>query len=311
MTKTCCIPSRTTPEDFGAIPLVSRASEGAQSNHEVADISGGIALVGTAHPYIEHDGEGPLRKQKLAPFRMDATTETNQRFQAFLAAIGYITDAECLSDSLDFLGLIPKGFPPTQAVADAPWWRLVEGANCSNVYGPGSEAEVHSDHPTVHISWNDAIAFAAWARGRLPTEAEWEHAARGGLADVPFPWRHQEPDNEGLQTCNIRNAQFPTQNLASNGYAATAPSTSFEPNGYGLSNMVGNVWAMTSEPFKVRSLKESTIAAHAGKTGFKLCKGRSFLCHRSNCHRYRIAVRNSTSPSSSTSYIERRLIYDI
>ncbi|MGB7241611.1 MAG: SUMF1/EgtB/PvdO family nonheme iron enzyme [Sulfitobacter sp.] len=210
-----------------------------------------------------------------------------------------------------FQGLLPNGFPPTQAVADAPWWRLVEGANCNNFYGPGSEAEIHPDDPIVHISWNDAIAFAAWAGGRLPTEAEWEHAVRGGLADVPFPWGHQEPDDEGLQTCNIWNGRFPTQNLASNGYAATAPSKSFEPNGYGLFNMVGNVWEMSSEPFKVRSLKKSTIAAHAGKAGFKLCKGGSFLCHRSYCYRYRIAARNSTSPSSSTSHIGLRLVYDI
>ena len=282
-----------------------------QPEHEIVDIPGGVGLVGTAHPYIVDDGEGPLCKRKIVSFRMDATTVTNDRFQAFLADTAYVTDAEQLGDSLVFQGQLPIGFPPTQAVANAPWWRLVEGTNCRNVYGPGSEEEIEPDHPVVHVSWNDAMAFAAWVGGRLPTEAEWEHAARGGLGDVPFPWGDQEPDDENHQPCNIWHGQFPTQNLALNGYATTTPSKSYEPNGYGLFNMIGNVWEMTSEPFKVKSLRKSAIAVHAGKAGFKLSKGGSFLCHRSYCHRYRIAARNSTSPDSSTSHLGFRVVYDV
>jgi sulfatase modifying factor 1 len=317
MTKSCCIPSRTESARAASSSSLPGRTAPVQSpdtggpHHEIADIPGGVALVGTARPYIIDDGEAPLRKQKVKPFKMDATTVTNARFQAFLADTGYVTDAERLGDSLVFQGLLPRGFPPTQAVANAPWWRLVEGASCRNVYGKGSEGEIQADHPVVHVSWNDAMAFAAWAGGRLPTEAEWEHAARGGLGDVPFPWGDQEPDDESHQPCNIWYGRFPMQNLALNGYAATAPSRSFEPNGYGLFNMIGNVWEMTSEPFKVRSLKKSAVAAHAGKAGFKLSKGGSFLCHRSYCHRYRIAARNSTSANSSTSHLGFRLVYDV
>lgn len=242
---------------------------------------------------------------------MDATSVTNAQFKAFVKDTGYVTDAERLGDSLVFQGLLPQGTPPSHAVADTPWWRTIPGASWRDLFGPGTADQMIENHPVVHVSWNDANAFATWAGGRLPTEAEWEQAARGGLGDVPFPWGDQEPDDVNFQPCNIWQGRFPHQDLGLDGYVGTAPVQSFAPNGYGLYNMVGNVWELTSEVFKVRSLKKEVIAAHAGKKGFKLSKGGSFLCHRSYCYRYRIAARNSTSPDTSTSHLGFRLVYEV
>lgn len=277
---------------------------------DVVEIPGGMALIGTDRPIMPLDGEGPLRRKKLRPFLMDATAVTNARFRAFTEETGYRTDAERLGDSLVFQGLLPKDTPPSRAVADAPWWRMIEGANWENPFGPDSAEAQEADHPVIHVSWNDAKAFAAWAGGRLPTEAEWEHAARGGLDDVPFPWGTAEPNDDDFQPCNIWQGQFPQNNLTLDGHFGAAPARSFEPNGYGLYNMIGNVWEMTSEPFKVRSQKKAIIAAHAGKKGFKLTKGGSFLCHANYCYRYRIAARNSASPDTGTSHQGFRIIYD-
>ncbi|RLJ51572.1 formylglycine-generating enzyme required for sulfatase activity [Litoreibacter meonggei] len=308
--KPCCTPSRetagTTPERE-ALPLGQHV---VRDHAEVVKIPSGRALLGTDHPFFPVDGEGPLRKKKMPAFRMDATTVTNAQFRDFVADTGYVTDAERFGDSLVFQGLLPKGTPPSHAVADAPWWRMIQGANWRDLFGPDTADHLMDDHPVVHVSWNDAVAFAGWAGGRLPTEAEWEHAARGGLGDVPFPWGDQEPDDTDFQPCNIWQGRFPHQDLAFDGYTGTAPARSFAPNAYGLYNMVGNVWELTSELFKVRSLKKDVIAAHAGKKGFKLSKGGSFLCHRSYCYRYRIAARNSGSQDTSTSHTGFRLVYD-
>lgn len=304
--KSCCSPSRDASK--GAVPVDMQPSN-VHAPRQVAEIPGGQALVGTDHPIFPLDGEGPLRSKKIAAFAMDTTTVTNAQFQEFVTETGYLTEAERLGDSLVFQGLLPKGTPPSRAIAQTPWWRIIAGANWRNPVGPDSAAMLEMDHPVTHVSWNDATAFAQWAGGRLPTEAEWEYAARGGLEDVPFPWGNTEPNDSDFFPCNIWQGQFPNQNTARDGFFGTAPARSFAPNGYGLYNMVGNVWEMTSEVFKVRSLKKDVVAAHAGKRGYKLSKGGSFLCHRSYCYRYRIAARNSTSPDTSTSHIGFRLVY--
>lgn len=308
--KSCCSPSRKTKgtgvrSGYDTSPRRETALE-----TDTVNIPAGTALLGTDRPLLPIDGEGPLRRKKLAAFRMAVTSVTNAEFAAFVADTAYQTDAERHGDSLVFQGLLPEGTPPSPAVAGAPWWRMIEGANWRDIYGPDTADLMHDNHPVVHVSWNDATAYAAWAVGRLPSEAEWEHAARGGLGDVPFPWGEQEPDDADFQPCNIWQGSFPHQDLGLDGYIGTAPARSFAPNGYGLFNMVGNVWEMTAEVFKVRSLKKNVIAAHAGKKGFKLSKGGSFLCHRSYCYRYRIAARNSTSQDSSTSHLGFRLAYD-
>ncbi len=269
-----------------------------------------FGLLGTARPELEMDGEAPLKRVRLKSFLMDQTAVTNARFATFVAAAGYVTDAERLGNSFVFSHFLPAGSPPGIAVAGVPWWRIVDGAHWSAPLGPGSGDAAQPDHPVVHVSWNDAQAFASWAGGRLPTESEWEHAARGGLGDVTFPWGEREPNDSDFFPCNIWQGRFPDLNFGLDGHIGTAPARSFEPNGYGLFNMVGNVWEFTSQPFKVRSLKKSVRAAQAGKAGYKLSKGGSFLCHASYCYRYRIAARTGTTPDSSTSHQGFRLVYD-
>jgi formylglycine-generating enzyme required for sulfatase activity len=242
---------------------------------------------------------------------MDETAVTNARFRQFVNDTGYITEAETFGNSFVFFQFLPDKMRDAPDYGPAPWWRVVDGANWKAPAGPGSEGFCIDDHPVVHVTWHDATAFATWAKGRLPTEAEWEHAARGGLGDVSFPWGNQEPDDESFFPCNIWQGAFPHRDLARDGYDRTAPAKSFEPNGYGLYNMVGNTWEYTAQPFKVKSLKKEVRQANAAKAGYKLAKGGSFLCHRSYCYRYRIAARTGSSPDSSTSHQGIRLVYDV
>jgi len=309
--KGCCTPSRPgQPVAVSALPGAPPRLVGTRRVN-VVEIPGGHTLLGTNTPMLTLDGEAPLKRKTLKTFKMDACAVTNARFQAFVEATGYVTEAERLGDSFVFEAYVPPDAPPSQSVAAAPWWRVIPGANWKAIHGPGSEAALDANHPVVQVSWNDAVAFARWAGGRLPTEAEWEHAARGGLGDLRFPWGDQEPNDTDFFPCNIWQGQFPQIDLAKDGFSGTAPAQSFKPNGYGLYNMVGNVWEWTSEPFKVRSLKKSVALAHAGKDGFKLNKGGSFLCHVSYCYRYRIAARSGTSPDSSTGHQGFRLAYDL
>ena len=309
----CCV-VRTGPPNLsgpatGALPSLTSGAEMAGGSDWV-DVPGGKSLVGTNRPVLPVDGEGPLRSRSVKPFRIDKTAVTNARFLAFVEDTGYRTEAERLGDSFVFEGLLEKDTHDGPRVAAAPWWCVVKGAHWRAIHGPGSEAAWHEDHPVVHVSWNDANAFARWAGGRLPSEAEWEHAARGGLGDVRFPWGDREPNDDDFFPCNIWQGAFPKTNLMLDGHFGTAPACSFEPNGFGLYNMVGNVWEWTAQAFKVSSLKKSVARAHADKKGFKLVKGGSFLCHASYCYRYRIAARSGTSPDSSTSHQGFRLVYD-
>ena len=184
---------------------------------------------------------------------------------------------------------------------------------------PGARASVRArdfladrpDHPVVHVSWRDATAYARWIGGRLPSETEWEHAARGGLGDVPFPWGEAEPNDTDHFPCNIWQGQFPKTNTGADGHLDTAPAQSFAPNGYGLFNMVGNVWEWTAEPFRIRSQKKAARQRQAQMKGYKLTKGGSFLCHQSYCYRYRIAARTGNSPDSTTTHTGFRVVWDL
>ena len=283
---------------------------GTSDPSDIVPIPGGRALLGTDRPLIRADGEGPLRRKTLRPFRMDAATVTNARFAAFVAGTGHVTEAERFGDSLVFERLLPPDQPPSQAVAAVPWWRRIEGATWRMPYGPLGTADPPPEDPVVHVSWNDARAFAAWAGGRLPTEVEWEHAARGGLGDVRYPWGDADPTDAGPFRCNIWQGRFPDVNTGADGYPGVAPARSFSPNGYGLYNMAGNVWEWTADAFRVRSLSRRAAEAHRGKQGYRLSKGGSFLCHASYCHRYRIAARTGSSPDTSTSHQGFRVVYD-
>lgn len=305
---TCCTPAtNNAARDAAPVPK----SDTPRGDAGAVSIPGGKALVGTASPVIRDDGEGPARTRRVAAFRMGATPVTNAQFAAFVEDTGYRTEAECFGWSFVFHGQLPHAFGETRAVVALEWWRRVEGANWRDVTGSGMDClETLGSHPVVHVSWNDARAYAAWAGGRLPTEAEWEHAARGGLGDVRFPWGDREPDDQSFFPCNIWQGRFPDSNLGLDGYMATAPARAFEPNGYGLFNMVGNVWEWTSEPFKTRSLRRTARSRQESAQGHRLLKGGSFLCHKSYCYRYRIAARSGNSPESTTSHQGFRIVWD-
>ncbi|MEM8663023.1 MAG: SUMF1/EgtB/PvdO family nonheme iron enzyme [Pseudomonadota bacterium] len=270
---------------------------------------GGKALVGTDHPQIDDDGEGPLRTVSVAPFKIAPTAVTNAEFAEFVDATGFMSEAERFGWSFVFFQQVPESVGATEGVLGAEWWRRVHGAFWRAPNGPGTEAACDPDHPVVHVSHNDAAAYAAWAGGRLPTEVEWEHAARSGQGDVRFPWGSAEPDDEDFTPCNIWQGDFPRHNLITDGFVTTAPARSFEPNFYGLYNMAGNVWEWTADPFRIRSLKKSVKERLKAMSGYKVSKGGSFLCHRSYCYRYRIAARSGSSPDSTTTHQGFRMVW--
>ncbi|MFY0682686.1 MAG: formylglycine-generating enzyme family protein [Thalassovita sp.] len=310
--KQCCQPARTAgSEGPSSAPALALSELGPAALKEAAvEIPGGKALVGTKDVGIPDDGEGPQRRVRVARFRMGRTTVTNAEFAAFVAATGYVTEAEVFGWSFVFWSEVPKAVGDTRAVVGTEWWRQVEGANWRDINGPNTQKDVYfADHPVVQVSWNDAQAYAAWAGGRLASEAEWEHAARGGLGDVTFPWGEAEPNDHDTFPCNIWQGRFPDQNSNADGYATTAPAQSFAPNGYGLYNMAGNVWEWTQEPFSIRSLKRNVKQRLSGMKGYKLSKGGSFLCHKSYCYRYRIAARSGTSPDSTTTHQGFRMVW--
>ena len=249
------------------------------------------------------DGEGPVREVTVDPFRIDATTVTNRRFAEFANATGYRTEAEAFGWSYVFRGLLPKSKQRTFArdVKVVPWWTAVEGAYWAKPEGAGSNLKGRLHHPVVHVSWNDAHAYCQWARKRLPTEAEWEYASRGGLAGKRLPWG-DELTPGGRHRCNIWQGAFPDINTGDDGYLGTAPAESFRPNGFGLYNMAGNVWEWCADWFSPDwHLGHSTDNPTGPPEGDqKVLKGGSYLCHDSYCNRYRVAARYANTLDSAT-----------
>ncbi|MEM7326469.1 MAG: formylglycine-generating enzyme family protein [Actinomycetota bacterium] len=273
-------------------------------------IPGGTFRMGTDGPFgYPADGETIVHEVTLGPFLIDPVAVTNNRFARFVADTGHVTDAERYHWSFVFGGLLPDDFEETRGVANAPWWRQVFGADWSHPEGPRSDLAGRADHPVIHVSHNDALAFCRWADCRLPTEAEWEYAARGGLAGASFPWGDElEPD--GLHRMNVWQGTFPSDNTAADGYVGTAPVTAFEPNGYGLHNMCGNVWEWCGDWFDPDYYRRSPAVDPAGpKTGAaRVMRGGSYLCHASYCNRYRVGARSSNGPDSSAGNLGFRTV---
>lgn len=274
-------------------------------------LPGGEFCIGTNDKLLPLDGETPSRRVQVGAYAIDPHAVTNEWFAAFVAATDYETEAERFGWSFVFAGLVAPDVPATLGVDAAPWWRRVEGASWRAPEGPGSTVADRADRPVVHTSWNDAQAFARWAGARLPTEAEWEFAARGGLDRQRFPWGDDEPSDERHLLCNIWQGAFPDRNTGADGFGGTAPVNAFAPNRYGLSNMVGNVWEWCSDPFRVRSLKRDLKARDraARSSHSKVMKGGSYLCHRSYCYRYRIAARVGSPPDTSTGHCGFRVVF--
>lgn len=266
-------------------------------------VEGGSFLMGTQDTdAIAGDYEGPIRNRTVDSFYMDSYAVTNEEFLQFVAETEYRTEAERFGWSFVFHQFIhPSLKTGVQRVANTPWWIAVEGANWLQPEGPGSHIADRMDHPISQVSWNDARAFSNWAGKRLPTEVEWEFAARGGLQQKRFPWGDKlQP--EGKDVCNIWQGKFPTENTMEDGFVGTAPALSFPPNGYGFYNMAGNVWEWCANDFF-----ETPAAAIASKA----MRGGSYLCHDSYCNRYRVAARTSNTVDSAAGNIGFRCVTDV
>jgi formylglycine-generating enzyme len=317
--KPCCAASRTGfGQDEGDLSAVGPRAAQVVSTGKIATsgmvhLEGGEFLMGTEdHIGFPADGEGPVRTVVLRPFWIEPVAVSNEQFAAFVDATGHTTDAERYGWSFVFGGLLPDDFPPTRAVTQTPWWRQVFGANWRRPEGPHSSIEDRMNHPVVHVSWTDAASYCAWAGMRLPTEAEWEYAARGGLEQKRYPWGNElKPD--GKWRCNIWQGTFPSHNTLEDGYLGTSPVDSFLPNGFGLYNVSGNVWEWCSDwfdtTFHVNGPRNDPTGPPLGQA--KVIRGGSHLCHDSYCNRYRVAARSSNTPDSSTGNMGFRCVREV
>ncbi|MFW6600271.1 formylglycine-generating enzyme family protein [Propionibacteriaceae bacterium Y2011] len=338
----CCGPTRPTPSGAG-VPAGGVVAEGVDAervgagadaagagaagaeqpaanaravSHDWVTVPGGRFWMGSdAADSFPDDGEGPVREVEVSTFRIAATTVSNAEFGAFVDDTGFVTEAERFGWSYVFRGLLhpdARQHVVDGVVPDASWWLGVTGAHWRHPQGPGSTAL--DDHPVVHVSYGDATAYCSWAGVRLPTEAEWEKAARGGLDRAVYPWG-DELTPGGEHRANIWQGTFPTDNTGDDGFVGTAPVRSFEPNGYGTHQQSGNVWEWTSDwfsPFWHRRDQPRTRVDPQGppRGTSRVVKGGSYMCHLSYCNRYRVAARTQTTADTSLGHTGFRVATD-
>lgn len=300
----CCAARRASVGSAPTRAVPVGPGTGPAPDPGLVSLAGGEFWMGSEDPEgFAADGEGPLRRVRLRPFRIARHAVTNDDFAAFIAATGYRTDAERFGWSFVFQTLVPRALAAeVRGRADgAPWWLGVAGADWRHPEGPGSSIGRRGRHPVVHVSWNDAQQYCVWAGLRLPTEAEWECAARGGLDRRRYPWG-DELCPDGHHRCNIWQGRFPDYDTAEDGYAGTAPVDAFVPNAYGLHNTVGNVWEWCQDRFSpshpTAAVLEDPKGPESGSE--RVMRGGSYLCHASYCNRYRVAARSRNTPESTT-----------
>ncbi|WP_396820286.1 formylglycine-generating enzyme family protein [Microbacterium sp. p3-SID336] len=286
------------------------------------EVPGGTLLMGSDEFYPE---EGPVHEREVAAFALDEHPVTNREFAAFVADTGYVTIAERPMDPADYPGVHPDDlvpgamvFTPTSGPVDLrdwrQWWRWEPGASWRHPFGPASSIDDRQDHPVVQIAYPDAAAFAAWAGKRLPTEAEWEWAARGGLVGARFAWGDEtKPDGELM--ADTWQGAFPYRNDGAAGWVGTAPVGTFPPNGFGLRDMIGNVWEWTADYWTHRHVPPGAIGVDAGRRTSllsaepgsaiprRVLKGGSHLCAPEYCLRYRPAARSAQAEDTAMTHI--------
>ena len=266
----------------------------------MVDLDGGTVTIGYEGPLANPgEGEGPERLVSVPPFAVGTGPVTNAEFARFVAATGHVTDAERFGWSFVFADFVSADATVRGRVAGAEWWCAVDGASWHQPGGPGTAPahEDRPDHPVVHVSWDDAVAYCRWAGARLLTEAEWEYAARGGRDGTVWPWGERTPPG-GRGVCNIWQGRFPHHSTQVVDRRGTTPVGLYPPNGFGLYDVIGNVWEWTADPWSVDGVDDPTQ---------RVRKGGSYLCHDSYCNRYRIAARDHSRPDDATGNIGFRV----
>jgi formylglycine-generating enzyme len=321
----------------GSIVLQARIDHQRQTDANSAGmiwIAGGSFRMGSDRHYPE---EAPSHRVFVDGFWIDRTPVTNRQFKAFVNATRHVTTAQIAPNPKDYPGALPHMiyagslvFAPSQHLCDRcdwrQWWTFMRGANWRRPAGPGSNIQTLDDHPVVHVSYSDALAYATWAGKSLPTEAEWEYAARGGLDGADYAWGDMLTPG-GRHMANTWQGNFPFINDEDDGFARTSPVTAFPPNGYGLHDMIGNVWEWTSDFWSARHPADSgkpccipqnprggdEVASYdpaqpAITIPRKVLKGGSHLCAPNYCRRYRPAARHAEPVDTSTSHVGFRCV---
>jgi sulfatase modifying factor 1 len=296
--KPCCTPSRgnDTSRETTLPSTAVKCKDASDTSRNMIRLEGGSFLMGSDGPESwRADREGPVRRVEVAPFWMEECTVSVAQFAQFIEATGYVTDAERFGWSYVFHKHV-SGANKAKArgvSGGATWWLGVEGASWRRPEGPGSNVKKREGHPVVHVSYFDALAYCNWAEKILPSEVQWEYAARGGLEGQLYPWGNDlTPRNTKGKVehrCNIWQGKFPELDTGADGWSGTAPVKTYAPNGYGLYQMSGNVWEWCADWFDPEQER-------------RVVKGGSFLCHASYCNRYRCAARTGNTTDSTTSH---------
>lgn len=303
--KTCCAPGSASPvqrdwmADANAVPVAPQSVQD-ELRARLVQIPGGFFDMGARKSTYPADLDAPRRKVRVSPFLISATTVRNTDYARFVEATGYRTVAEVWGWSFVFHLLLDDPARWPNSPPGLHWWRQVEGASWSAPTGPGSTWQNQPNHPAIHIAWYDAVAYCRWAGLRLPQEAEWERAARGGQERMKFPWGNAMMP-EGQHAMNTWQGDFPRANTAEDGFLGTAPADAFAPNGYGLYNCTGNVWEWVQDWFgetRPSGPARDPLGPESGSG--RVQRGGSYLCHDSYCDRYHVHSRTRNDPDTST-----------
>jgi formylglycine-generating enzyme len=336
-TADCCMPASQAAR-FASAELTTITGK---DDAVMILIPGGTFTMGARETEFARPDEFPNNEVTVSSFYMDAHPVTNAQFRKFIEETDYITTAERLIDWEEISRQLPRGTPrphdsllePSSMVFKSPgrrvsmnnyqsWWTMMRGASWKHPEGPGSSVEGKDDYPVVHVSWFDAVAYAQWAGKRLPTEAEWEYAARGGQNHFIYPWGNERVD---ASRANYWQGEFPYFDTGDDGYHGTAPVGSFPANGYGLLDMAGNVWQWTAGFYhadyykmlksqsEIRNPQGPSVSFDPQEPGIekRTIRGGSFLCNDSYCAGYRASSRMRSSPDSGMSHLGFRLVMDV